>query len=123
MPYIGGLGLLIFALWLFCVIDVITSDEWAVRHLPKMGWLFIVICLPTVGSLVWLIAGRPESKGFQRGAPARRSAFPEYDRPGRHIAASPDDDDEFLRRCRERAEEQRRVAREQKAAREREENA
>jgi hypothetical protein len=40
------------------------------------------------------------------------SAFPEYDRPGRFAATDPGADDEFLRKCRERAEEQRRKARE-----------
>lgn len=120
MPYLSGIGLLIFALWLFCVIDVIVSDEWAVRQLPKTGWLIIVTLLPTVGSLAWLIAGRPERAPVSRPS---RSPYPEYDRPGRHIATDPDDDEEFLRRCRERAEQQRQVAREQRAAREREENA
>ena len=38
--------------------------------------------------------------------------FPEYDRPGRAAAANPEDDEEFLRKVRERAEEQRRRYRE-----------
>jgi hypothetical protein len=40
--------------------------------------------------------------------------FPEYDRPGRFAAADPEADEAFLRKVRERAEEQRRKAREQK---------
>ena len=32
------------------------------------------------------------------------SAYPEYDRPGRFVATSPDDDEAFLRQVRERAE-------------------
>ncbi len=38
--------------------------------------------------------------------------FPEYDRPGRAAPAKPEDDEEFLRKVRERAEEQRRRYRE-----------
>ena len=115
MPIIGGLGLLVLALWIFCIIDVITSNEWEVRNLPKMGWLLIVLLLPTVGSIVWLVAGRPRTARTSSGPPARPSSrFPEYERPGRHVAASPEDDAEFLRRCRERAEQQRRAARERR---------
>ena len=40
--------------------------------------------------------------------------YPEYDRPGRAMGATPESDDEFLKRVRERAEEQRRRAAEQK---------
>lgn len=112
--HIFGLGLVsiaLLALWVFCVVDVVTSDESGIRNLPKIVWLFLVPLIPTVGSVVWLVAGRP-----QRGPTARHPStsgtprFPEYHRPGRHIASRPDDDEEFLRRCRERAEEQRRAA-------------
>ncbi len=40
--------------------------------------------------------------------------YPEYDRPGRAAATSPDDDEDFLRKVRERAEEQRRAYREER---------
>jgi hypothetical protein len=109
MPIFGGFGLLLLALWIFCIVDVITSDEYQVRNLPKLAWLLIVLLLPDIGSIVWLIAGRPQGA---RVGPAPRSnpRFPEYDRPGRHVAVNPDDDEEFLRRCRERAEQQRLAA-------------
>ena len=116
MPIIGGFGLLVLALWIFCVIDVITTNEWDVRNLPKTAWLLIVLFLPTVGSIAWLVAGRPRAARTTAAPPSHpsRSRFPEYDRPGHRVAASPDDDEEFLRRCRERAEEQRRAAREKR---------
>jgi hypothetical protein len=111
MPVIGGFGLLVMALWVFCLVDVITSNEFDVRNLPKMGWMVVVLLLPLIGSILWLVAGRPQTAGVapRREAPTR---FPEYDRPGRQVAQRPDDDDEFLRRCRERAEEQRWAAKE-----------
>jgi Phospholipase_D-nuclease N-terminal len=116
MPLFGGLGLLLLALWIFCIVDVITSNEWEVRNLPKMAWLLIVLLLPDIGSIIWLIAGRPQGARTAAAPPRANSRFPEYDRPGRFAATRADDDEEFLRRCRERAEEQRRAAREQREA-------
>lgn len=113
----GAIGILMFALWIFCVFDVITTDESDCRHLPKMVWLLIVLFIPTVGSIAWLVVGRARGAQprvrSQGSVPSRR--FPEYERPGRHIAANPDDDEEFLRRCRARAEEQRRAAKRKRA--------
>lgn len=106
MPYFGAIVML---LWIAALIDVITSDEYRVRHLPKMGWLVIVIIIPLAGSLIWFLMGRPVGA---TAAPSRTTGFPEYERPGRHIAQYADDDDEFLRQCRERAEQQRRRAKE-----------
>ncbi|MEW9553041.1 PLD nuclease N-terminal domain-containing protein [Nonomuraea sp. NPDC050783] len=100
------MSLVTLVLWLYCLFDVITTPEPLCRNLPKIMWLVIVFLAPLVGSLVWLLAGRPE----RRPSATRPSAFPEYDRPGRFAATDPADDEEFLRRCRERAEEQRRNA-------------
>ncbi|MFT7021273.1 MAG: hypothetical protein ACJA07_000347 [Rhodococcus sp. (in: high G+C Gram-positive bacteria)] len=112
VPY---LGLLIMLLWVFCLIDVITADEGGIRHLPKMVWLLLVVFLPLAGSIAWLLAGRPVDGGIWGGAGGgrrERSAFPEYDaKPGRAVATDPAADEEFLRQCRARAEEQRRRAR------------
>lgn len=116
MLYFGGLfGVLVLGLTIFAVVDVITTDEGSARNLPKMMWLLLVLLFPLVGSVAWLVAGRPvvgsgraRFGAHERGAPA----FPEYDRPGRFAATGADDDQEFLRRCRERAEEQRRKGRE-----------
>jgi hypothetical protein len=106
-------GPVILALWIFCVIDVITSRDDGVRHLPKWGWLVLVLLFPLVGSVAWLAAGRPRRTPPLRSPYERQaSAFPEYDRPGRAAAVDAEADDEFLRRCRERAEEQRRRHRE-----------
>lgn len=105
----GGLALIMFAVWLFCIIDVITTPEDASRNLPKLLWLLIVVLLMDVGSIAWLIAGRPW--GVQRtGVPARRGGG----RPPVPVRrpANPDDDEEFLATLRARAEEQRRRARE-----------
>lgn len=109
MPYLGVLTLI---LWIICLVDVITTEDGDARHLPRIYWLLIVLFLPLVGSIIWLVAGRPvrgtaHARYYERDVPA----FPEYDRPGRFAATDAESDAEFLRRCRERAEEQRGRAR------------
>ena len=114
----GALGFLLFALWVFCLFDVITTDESLVRNLQKTWWILIVLLLFDVGAVLWLVAGRPmPAKGPglpHRGNTGRQhdAAYPEYDRPGRFAATNPEDDEAFLRHVRERAEEQRRQYRE-----------
>ena len=78
----GGLiGFLLIALWLYCIFDVIATDEILVRSLPKMAWLFIVIILPDIGSIAWLALGRPQYAGWRpgdtEGRPMRRVVGPE----------------------------------------------
>jgi len=109
MLYFDGLfGLVMLGLWLYCLIDVITTDAARCRNLPKLLWVFIVLLLPDIGSIAWLVAGHPwqGAAATTRTEAARR--YPEYDRPGRRTAGNPDDDEEFLRGLRERAEQQRR---------------
>ncbi|MGK4592558.1 PLDc N-terminal domain-containing protein [Amycolatopsis sp. w19] len=115
MLYFNGFfGVLTLGLWIFCIVDVITTDEGSCRNMPKGMWLLLVLIVPLIGSIVWLVAGRPQNAArAPRGRYERETpAFPEYDRPGRFAATSAADDEEFLRKCRERAEEQRRKARE-----------
>jgi phospholipase D-like protein len=113
----GGLGLVLLVLWIFCIVDVIMTDESRVRNLPKVLWLLVVILLADVGSILWLLFGHPWEQRPVRSRIA--TEFPEYDRPGRHIPVNPDDDREFLQGLRARAEEQRRRAAEERRARER----
>jgi hypothetical protein len=109
----GFLGLAFLALWLYCVIDVITANDAAVRNLPKMMWVFIVIFTFEIGAIAWLIAGQP--RATQRSLPYKgNTGIPaEYDRPGRATAHNPDDDAAFLTQLRARADEQRHKAAEQ----------
>jgi hypothetical protein len=112
------LGFATFALWVYCLVGVITSPEGSIRHLGKTVWLLIVLLFPFIGSIAWLLAGRPQTA--PRRSPHERPAtgFPEYDRPGRAAAVDTARDEEFLKGVRERAEEQRR--RHEEARRERE---
>ena len=98
-----------FALWTYCLVGVISCPPNRVRNLPKLVWVLLVVLFPFVGSIAWLVAGRPTGERANRSAHERaQQAFPEYDRPGRAAAHDPQRDEEFLRRVRERAEEQRR---------------
>lgn len=83
-----GLGLpalLLFALWLYCIFDVIAADSALVRNLPKGFWLVLVIFVPTIGSIAWLALGRPLyaswRPGDTRSRPSPRPLGPE-DRSG-----------------------------------------
>lgn len=106
----GALGLIFLGLWIFCIIDVITTPDDRCRNLPKVAWLMIVILLMDIGSIAWLVAGRNWTGAPRRplaGTPARPAA--------RAIPTNPDDDEEFLASLRSRAEEQRRRARRERA--------
>lgn len=99
----------------FCLVQAITSRDDEIRNLSKVWWILLILFFPFVGSIAWLVAGRPQTVQRRLGPHERStSAFPEYDRPGRFAAADPEADEEFLRKVRERAEEQRRKHREQK---------
>jgi phospholipase D-like protein len=108
MPLFDGvLGLFFLGLWIFCIIDVITTPESQCRNLPKIAWLLIVILLMDIGSIAWLVAGR-NWEGAARTPLTKAPAHPR----GRTGTGNPDDDEEFLASLRTRAEEQRRRARE-----------
>src|SRR5215213_2368523 len=80
----GLISFLLIALWLYCIFDVIATEEILVRSLPKMAWLFIVLILPDIGSIAWLALGRPQFAGWRpgdtEGRVTRRVVGPE-DRP------------------------------------------
>ncbi len=108
-----GVGLLlVVALWIFCLVDVIVSKEDECRNLPKLLWLLIVLMLPDIGSVLWLIAGRPRGlrQSWQQRATHPTASSPRTSgarrtkmtpRPTMPSAgANPDDDDEFLRSIR-----------------------
>ncbi|ROO88829.1 phospholipase D-like protein [Actinocorallia herbida] len=97
----GGFGLILLAFWIFCIFDVLTTDAQETRALPKLFWLVIVLLLPDIGSILWVLFGRP------------RPPWELWRRPPATVASAPDDDEDFLRGLQARVEEQRRKAREQ----------
>jgi hypothetical protein len=90
----GLLGILLVALWVYCIFDAISTDEALMRNMPKVLWLVVVILLPTIGSLAWMLLGRPIGAGLRPGDTSPQ-------RPPRRPAArplAPDDDPTFLAR-------------------------
>lgn len=88
LPVILQLGLMVFAL----VHCVQAGDQ--VQHLPRWGWIVLIVLVPYVGAIAYLWVGRPAGGGA-RSVPWPSTAtagFPEYERPPR----GPDDDPEFL---------------------------
>lgn len=85
----------------YCVVDLVTTPRPLVRTLPKPLW-FVVLLPPVFGPAAWFLFGRPS-----RAARAGHTA-PERPAPRR---GAPDDDPDFLRELRKRADDQRRRSR------------
>jgi hypothetical protein len=83
--------------------DCVTTDDRAIRQLPKGLWVLVILLLPGIGAVTWFASGRHSSATaahLASGHPAGRgrveaplAAIPESPRP-RTLA--PDDDPEFL---------------------------
>ncbi len=113
----GLLALLVLGFWLFCLFDVITTDESQMRNLGKPWWIVIVLFFPVVGSIMWLVAGRPLGAGVpglpykgDRGQAEdpRSSAGSRYGAAGMATArpsVAPDDDPDFLEHVRRQSTE------------------
>ena len=113
MPIGGGIfTFAVLALWAYCIFDVISTDESRMQNLPKMIWLLIVIFVPPIGSIAWLLLGRPSGADWRPGSTVQRPGLeapppPVVGLPERTI--SPDDHaakrEEALRRYNEEREE------------------
>ncbi|MFF1922855.1 PLD nuclease N-terminal domain-containing protein [Streptomyces sp. NPDC058221] len=76
--------LLPLALTIYAFIDCLNTPEAEVKHLPKVGWVFIILLFWVVGPIVWLAAGKV--RAASAGGPSGRR--------GRWVA--PDDNPDFL---------------------------
>ena len=71
-------AILTLALMIFSIIDCSRTAENNIRSLPKWAWLVIIIFVPAIGSLAWIIAGRPKGNGRGR---RKRKIVPPDDNP------------------------------------------
>ena len=81
----GLVFLILFAFWIWAILDVIATDSGLCRNLPKGVWLILVLLLPDIGSLAWLLLGRPEKGSWRPGstdysAPRRPIAYEDHPR-------------------------------------------
>ena len=71
-------AIITLALMIFSIIDCSRTSESNIRSLPKWAWLVIIIFVPAIGSIAWIIAGRPKGNGRGR---RKRKIVPPDDNP------------------------------------------
>lgn len=92
---------LVFAV--LALISCLSAEDGAVRGLPRIAWVIIILLFPLLGSVVYFLAGRPVKVAAAPDPWRPGSGFPEPQRPRRQVA--PDDDPEFLRSIENRRKE------------------
>ena len=76
--YGGGLVALVFlGFWLWAIFDVIATDQSRIRNLPKLVWLLLVVFFGAIGSIAWLLLGRPEGATLSPGGATIRRGYGE----------------------------------------------
>jgi len=85
----GILFLAALAVWLYAVLDAISSDRTQVRTLSKGLWVTVVLLTFVFGALAWLVYGRPRAEPPRRPTlgSSGRTAWPSQ--PGRRGEAPP----------------------------------
>ncbi|HLV74988.1 phospholipase D-like protein [Actinomadura hallensis] len=91
--------LLLLAIWLYCLLDVLRTDESELKHLSKRAWFAVAFFGFLIGSVLWLLEGRNRRSRVHSGAPQ----MPPPPAGGRPVG--PDDDPEFLRELERRLRE------------------
>jgi hypothetical protein len=72
------ISLAFFAMLIAVLIDIILIDESRIKNLGKVTWIFVVIFLPLIGTILWFAIGReyaPAKDFGSFGAPQRREAL------------------------------------------------
>ncbi len=75
--------IVLLAVYIWFMVDVVSSPRSSVRNLPKGIWLLIVVFVPLIGGAIWVIFGRTKPIG---GGGRRLRRMP----------SAPDDDPRFL---------------------------
>jgi hypothetical protein len=89
-----GLGVVLVILTVYSLVDCALFDRNRIRGLPRWVWVFVILLVPVVGSLLWLFVGR-----------GRRSRSASSS--GRTFA--PDDDPDFLKGLDRRTSQEERI--------------
>ena len=104
MLIIGGAALIV-GLTLYTLLDAVRTPAHEARTLPKWLWVLVTLFFPVVGPLMWLILGRSKA---QPAAGAPRPSFGQRRNTPAPSVSSPDDDEEYLRWLKAKAERERR---------------
>ena len=104
MLIIGGAALIV-GLTLYTLLDAVRTPAHEARTLPKWLWVLVTLLFPVVGPLMWLILGLPKA---QPAAGAPRPGFGQRRGTPAPSVSSPDDDEEYLRWLKAKAERERR---------------
>lgn len=104
MLIIGGAALIV-GLTLYTLLDAVRTPAHEARTLPKWLWVLVTLFFPVVGPIMWLILGRPKA---QPAAGGPRPGFGQRRNTPAPSVSSPDDDEEYLRWLKAKAERERR---------------
>lgn len=104
MLIIGGAALIV-GLTLYTLLDAVRTPAHEARTLPKWLWVLVTLLFPVVGPIMWLILGRPKA---QPTAGTPRAGFGQRRSTPAPSVSSPDDDEEYLRWLKAKAERERR---------------
>ena len=104
MLIIGGAALIV-GLTLYTLLDAVRTPAHEARTLPKWLWVLVTLLFPVVGPIMWLILGRPKA---QPAAGTPRTGFGQRRSTPAPSVSSPDDDEEYLRWLKAKAERERR---------------
>jgi hypothetical protein len=63
----GIVAIVVLVLWIWALVDCITTDSEMCRNLPKGVWLIIVLLLFDLGAILWVLLGRPANKHWRPG--------------------------------------------------------
>ena len=56
--FLGTIGLLLFAFWIWMIIDAIQNK--GLSDGEKVGWVLVVVFLHFIGALLYFFIGRPK---------------------------------------------------------------
>lgn len=116
---VAVLGPLVVALWVFSVGDVLAAPRGSEHRRWRRRWLLLTSLVPLVGSVAWIVSGRPAARsGRGYGRDRQDTVITDDDIRELLTTIGPEDPDAFRRRCRERVQEQRiRYAAQRRASR------
>jgi hypothetical protein len=100
MPRLYALFALIdLALLVVALIDCLSAEEYSIRALPRIAWVFLILVFSPIGAIAWFVAGRPAPPVRLSNGQVWRpgSGFPENERPVRSGPLAPDDNPAFLK--------------------------